>query len=538
MADERPYKVIDFKRAKDNLDSLKSKGSLSARDHRRLSKGIANIQQGQAKGYVYDVDSSNNRFTAKDAEGNDARGKFGGMKGPNIVEGRKTSKAMSYLVDHLKKSEVQSAPNSGGDVERIKPDFKALPIVFRPNISYGEQPPQPAEQVEQKKNGGVMKYSEGGLTISGQRYNPTKTGQMKTFSLGADSRAEPLTPSWIGKYKGKPMGSVSDRAKANFTYSPKVPLNTGAVEALPKTPPIQQERISRELDTMGTVNAGLGLVGATSMLTAREPKVNRTPAYRAKIRPYSGDQEMLDSTVRSIDESAYKANEDIKNTAGSNLTGYLTGRAMIESNRNEGIASAHAANSQIMREDRNRYDQAVENENQINHGQIVTDQKEKEARDFQRYLTRTQTGQAMAQNSLSYINAKQADEKNKAVALKMMEEKIKNVKDGSRYTVLASAIASGGFESLNPEMKQLYYELMGRTDTSVPANQNGGRISYFRRGGKIDATTALANSSSDLKKMKTEYAKFVSDASREQIRSFGDYIKQINRINRVKITRN
>lgn len=523
MADKSAYKVVDFKRAKDNLDSLKLSGGLSARDYKRLSKGIANIQNGQAKGYVYDFNRSTNSFSAKDAEGSDARGKSGGVSGLNFLQGRKTSKAMGYLANHLKDSEVPVISNQKNGR-------------FTSNLSL----PSNSNSIGEKENYGIMKFGEGGTTglkLNKDRYEMnTKVGQMKAYNPNPSTSTPKFEiPSWIGQNKGKTLKTLNDRARTNFNYSPKVPgLKTPDInEGLPK-----QERDPRNIDTMGLINKGLGVVGAISTLTARQPKLNRTPTYKSKIRPFSGDQEMLDSTVRSIGESAYKANDDIKNTAGSNLTGYLTGRSMIESNKNQGIAQAHSANSQIMREDRNRFDQAVENENQINHMQIVGDQKEREARELQNYQSRTQTGQAMMQNSLAYMNAQQADTKNNAVVLKMVEEKIKNVQNGARYTVLASAIAQGGIESLNPEMKQLYFELMGRTDTDVSSNKKGGKISYFRKGGKFEASNAVVSSAKDLREIKVQYAKFVSDASRDQIKSFGDYIKQINRINRVKITRN
>lgn len=523
MADKSAYKVVDFKRAKDNLDSLKSSGGLSARNHRRLSKGIANIQNGQAKGYGYDFNRSTNSFSAKDAEGNDARGKSGGVSGLNFLQGRKTSKAMGYLANHLKDSEVPVVSNQKNG--RFTSDFSSP--------SYGNS-------IGKKENEGFMKFREGGTTgiqLNKNSYGiNTKVGQMKAYNPNPNTSTPKFeTPSWMGQNQGKPLKTLNDRARTNFNYSPKVPgLKTPDInKGLP-----DQDRDPKEINTMGLINKGLGAVGAISTLTARQPTLGRTPAYKAKIRPFSGNQRQLDETIQSIGESSYKANDDIKNAAGSNLTGYLTGRAFIESNKNQAVAAAYSADSQIMLEDRNRYDQAMENENQFNHAQTVSDQKEREARELQNYQSRTQTGQAMMQNSLGYMNAEQAHIKNNEAELKMVQEKIKNVQNGARYTVLASAVAQGGVESLTPEMRQLYFELFGRTDPAVPKVENGGKISYLKKGGKFEASNAVVSSAKDLRIIKTQYSKFVSDASRDQIKSFGDYIKQINRINRVKITRN
>ena len=98
MSEQRAtYRTVDFQAARENLDRMKASGHISARDHRRLSKGMNNIRSAQDKGVVYDVDSSTSSFTARDSQGRDVRGKAGGTTGFNPIEGRKTSKAMAYL---------------------------------------------------------------------------------------------------------------------------------------------------------------------------------------------------------------------------------------------------------------------------------------------------------------------------------------------------------------------------------------------------------------------------------------------------------
>ncbi|UJP63993.1 hypothetical protein [Mongoliitalea daihaiensis] len=558
MSEQRAtYRTVDFQAARENLDRMKASGHISARDHRRLSKGMNNIRSAQDKGIVYDVDSSTNTFTAKDSQGRDIRGKAGGTTGFNLIEGRKTSKAMAYLKAYTDGStppaETERTPMehqatsfvgaTGTGVAPIRLQSRvAMPVSYgadgKPMVT-----PKMLDAKELVMAGREGKKRDIPKASNGLRLDPSRKVFTSQFNL-PEQRAGIETPSWIGSHRNSPPAPTVGERNVRTYGTSKLPAFSSGVSAVdrptvPATTPFNpNNRIDQnrpfKVDTFNAINTGLGLVGGAMVLGAREPGQVRTPRFSSVIRPYSGDEEQLRRTITSIGENSFRAAEDVRNVAGSNVNAYIMGRAAIQNNVDRATADAFANDGSIRRADMSRFDSMREAENRVNHEQAVGDIRNQEARDLSRWQGRVQTGQAMMQNALNYANARNADRTNKEVQLNMVREKLANVQQAGRYNALIGAISAVGVEGLNPEMRALYNELMGR----VPTNAKGGRISYFRRGGKFDAGNAVAWSNSDLKKMKTDYARFISDASRQQIRDFNRYIREINRINRIKVTNN
>jgi hypothetical protein len=121
------FKTVNFEAALDNLEKLRVRGQVSPAQYRRLGKGIANIRSGQDKGYAYDLHSASGTFTAKNAEGKDARGKSGGMSGLNPFVGRKTSRAMGYLQKFAVPAGGAS-PQNGGAVPKAENGLSLSPL--------------------------------------------------------------------------------------------------------------------------------------------------------------------------------------------------------------------------------------------------------------------------------------------------------------------------------------------------------------------------------------------------------------------------
>lgn len=665
----KPFKTVDFDAAQSNLEKLKVHGKIKPAEFRRLSKGIANIEKGQDQGFAYDVDSRKGTFTAKNEAGEDARGKSGGVSGLNFIEGRKTSKALSYLskfaktdrsgvaapigakaerepgtirkpdiprpfiperkpdtqaqkirdiqdgiAEGLKGYETEmpvfsvpeTVPSQSGSVQENKPSSlpgidrtKSPSEMFRDQVSKGisrfprqqtGSEPKPKFTSNQQNSYALISQLEKEKKIAKQRNDLSRISEINAaisreatksgmqYSNGKILReGRWLSPEefFSEKKEGGQIPMANDgikiqRPKIDFSLKPfRPPFNPNPVPAVsspqlsgtnPQVPPtpetvsrmdgeglispdkgmVMQDRAVRPIDKFSAINTGLGVFGAASALTAKEPRIRKTPRYNAVIRPFSGDQEQLDQTLSSIDQSATAASNDIKTGAGSNTTAYLTGRSMVQSNTNRAKADAYLADGQIRRADRDRFDRQLEEENRINYQNEVADQKEKEARDLARYQARVSTAQGMMQQSLNYSNAKNADEKNKAVQLKMVEERMKSIKDASKYNVLYSAISRGGIESLTPELKAAYDELMG-----LPSGRNGMKLSYFKKGGKIGypkrdnmPEKLLSDANKDLKRMMLNYSAFVSKASRGQMNDFQQYVREINKTSRVNIKRN
>lgn len=786
----QPFKTVDYQAAEQNLEQLKTRGKIKPAEYRRLKKGISRIREGQDQGFAYDVDSDKGTFTAKNESGQDARGKSGGISGLNIIEGRKTSKALGYL------SKFKSDPNQKNipDKVHVAGPSKAVSAVKKPGISktnpavktteikfpevnqermdaisdpiqqtldqkfspektaeekkaYGFKPifhdtanpkntekpaekrsftlddalmasskrnsysrteyldylrpdaltespqnelrfrvtetsknpaatyfkrqwpikqtpvssqqitsrlngePEPIqpkrrdaealekvqleanqkieelqqranraiqsgdmimarayqdriknisknagikqteqtvtgsdayrekleiqlksardrgdfrqvnqlkealEAIPQKSNGGTIPMAQSGFKIQPFKQRqfgndfispPTAgagnfkanrgvnnrflTDPTPTFQKPASSYLnKPATQSWSG-YRPKPF------AVPELSFGqPSAPANAGGqnlVEYDGSMP--EQNRSARKIDKFGAINTALGAYGLGTVLASKEPNAKPTPEFRDKRRPYSGDQEQLDLTLGGIDSASYGAVNDIQRNAGNSVTSYLTGRSMVQSNTNQAKANAYGVDGQIRRESRDNFDRQASRENEINFNNRVGDQKDQEARDYDRHLASLNTGQATMQQSLAYSNAKDADLKTKEVELKQVEERMKSVKDAGRYQILYAAIARGGIESLTPELKVAYSELMG-----APLAKNGMKISYFKKGGRIDFTPdkILAEANKDLKTVIRSYSKFVADASGEDMRDFQRYIRQINKINRVNIKR-
>jgi hypothetical protein len=290
------------------------------------------------------------------------------------------------------------------------------------------------------------------------------------------------------------------------------------------------------INKFSAINAGLGLFGLAKAATAKVPTVQPTPEYNALIRPFSGDAEGKAAKDDAINRAAYQATNDLKTNSGASSTAYLTGRTQVQANVTQARNQAISEDSQIRRIDRDRFDQQKEEENRINYTNSVNDKNNADALAYEQYRNRTTSGGAMAQKALDFAQNQQVDSENKKVALKQVEDRMKSIKDAGRYSILYSAISRGGLESLTPELRAAYDELMG----IVPVGKNGMKISYLKKESKTNPTAEkmLADANQNLKSVMVKYSEFVSKASNSQMNNFQKYVRQINQVNRINIRKN
>lgn len=101
--------TIDISSHRKRLDDAHSKGEVSSKEYRRIHKGMSNVAVGQKQGFDYSIDDKTRTFDAK-KDGQDAKGRIGGVTAKNPLAGRKTSKAITFIASDKRKEEGNPAP--------------------------------------------------------------------------------------------------------------------------------------------------------------------------------------------------------------------------------------------------------------------------------------------------------------------------------------------------------------------------------------------------------------------------------------------
>jgi hypothetical protein len=96
--------TIDISSHRKRLDDAHSKGEVSSKEYRRIHKGMSNVAVGQKQGFDYSIDDKTRTFDAK-KDGQDAKGRLGGVTAMNPLAGRKTSKAITFIASDKRKEE-------------------------------------------------------------------------------------------------------------------------------------------------------------------------------------------------------------------------------------------------------------------------------------------------------------------------------------------------------------------------------------------------------------------------------------------------
>jgi hypothetical protein len=371
----------------------------------------------------------------------------------------------------------------------------------------------------------------GNFRVNGQIKNKFLTQPSPTFSKGMGATSGT-------SYLRKTAQIQSDPSIKKFMpmSQPDIGFTNPEVTGLPDDGKDKLTQEKPAINKFSAINAGLGLFGLAKAATAKVPTVQPTPEYNALIRPFSGDAEGKAAKDDAINRAAYQATNDLKTNSGASSTAYLTGRTQVQANVTQARNQAISEDSQIRRIDRDRFDQQKEEENRINYTNSVNDKNNADALAYEQYRNRTTSGGAMAQKALDFAQNQQVDSENKKVALKQVEDRMKSIKDAGRYSILYSAISRGGLESLTPELRAAYDELMG----IVPVGKNGMKISYLKKESKTNPTAEkmLADANQNLKSVMVKYSEFVSKASNSQMNNFQKYVRQINQVNRIKIRKN
>lgn len=161
------------------------------------------------------------------------------------------------------------------------------------------------------------------------------------------------------------------------------------------------------------VNAGLGIAGAISYATAKQPKLQGPQKYQSMINPAQGMSE-ASKRFAQTQIAANTANASRGLTSDARLNQQV--KLQANQNANQALSNIAIQDAEMMRQDQQRVNDQTNRDYAINFQNNQQFQNQKFDLANQQFQQRRAQSAGMVQNALTYENQRAADMANKSIA--------------------------------------------------------------------------------------------------------------------------
>lgn len=198
-----------------------------------------------------------------------------------------------------------------------------------------------------------------------------------------------------------------------------------------------------KISAADVANAGLGAAALVGSLTARRPRPIRPVRMASPVRVASGDEAALSRNKERIAQEAAAATRDVNRIAGSDVMSGFAARLGVQKNATDAVRDAELANSQLLKQDQVRADQAVMQQDYTNALLENQAQQTNFEVDQQQYNTTRAANAQGLNSSLNYIAQKEANVRNNEIVARQAQEQIQAIKGSAYQDAYTRAIVAG-----------------------------------------------------------------------------------------------
>lgn len=228
-----------------------------------------------------------------------------------------------------------------------------------------------------------------------------------------------------------------------------------------------------EIRTPDALNYASGAYSLIKGLTTRKPGRYRAQRYNAPVRPAAGDEEALRRTKNEIAQQVSSATQDVNRIVGSDINRGIAARLGVQNNATKAIVDAEANNARLLREDQNRVEQQLSQQEYINSQYANQEGMANWQRDNQVYDNVQAASAQGVQSSLQYIIDKDANERNNAIIQQQAQEQMAAFRATLYADAYNKAIVAG---KTDQEAKQIALNASNALDQARGFYPGKGRV--------------------------------------------------------------